>query len=358
MSVLEFLLGKPQNQVSKNNTPGINPNAPNPFDVLGGGKRQGGILNNPLFLNMMAQSGYSPVPTSPLGDFAKAMLATQQQERQAGMSDLNRRFIESKIGLNNAQANAPADVQETFTQLTDEEEKALGLPTDKSYQRNDVTGKVTQIGGSGVTVNTGTPPATSIFTAPSDVRSTFEGRREAALSAQVKRQMSGEVLRLLNDDNAPFTGAAAGIKEAGARLFDVMASPDAKDADITAAREALANTEAMDSKTGVMVGQIIRLFGSGTGLSDADREFAKQIAGALRKGSSSGLKQILQGHFDTATREIEQYNDDVGRLPFPDTGAMFRDIELKNFQVPDGPPAGISPEVWAEMTPEQKALWN
>jgi len=357
MSPLELIFGKPQNQTVQNNTPGINPAAPNPFEILGGG-RKGGILNNPLLMNMLAQSGYSTMPTSPLGEFGKAMVATQQQERQAGMNDLQRRFIESQIGLNDARANAPAETPETFTQLTEDEEIAAGLPTDKSYQRNDVTGKISAIGSSGVTVNTGATPATSIFTAPSDVRGTFEARREAALSSQVKRQMSGEVLRLLNEDNAPFTGAAAGIKEAGARLFDVMASPDAKDADIIAAREALANTEAMDSKTGVMVGQIIRLFGSGTGLSDADREFAKQIAGALRKGSSSGLKQILQGHFDTATKEIERYNEDIGQLPFPDTSALFRNIDLKNFQVPDGPPPGITSEVWAEMTPEQKALFN
>lgn len=100
-------------------TPGINPNAP---DI-----RQRGVQQNPgigskinngfgkldsflgsdggsFLMNLLAQSGYSTVPGSPLGAIGRAGLATQQQRQAASASDLQRQFIESQIGLNKARS--------------------------------------------------------------------------------------------------------------------------------------------------------------------------------------------------------------------------------------------------------------
>lgn len=116
MSILDLLLGQPQNSMVQNNTPGINPAAPNPFESLSGG-RKGGILNNRLLLNLMAGSGFSTMPDSPIGAFGRAALATQQQESQSGIADLNRQLIESQIGLNRSRANSPQTLPDPLTPI-------------------------------------------------------------------------------------------------------------------------------------------------------------------------------------------------------------------------------------------------
>ena len=62
------------------------------------------LIGNPLLLNLLAQSGYSETPQSRLGALGRAGLATQQQQQAQQMSELQKRLIESQIGLTNAKA--------------------------------------------------------------------------------------------------------------------------------------------------------------------------------------------------------------------------------------------------------------
>lgn len=108
MSILDLLLGQPQNSMVQNNTPGINPAAPNPFESLSGG-RKGGILNNRLLLNLMAGSGFSTMPDSPIGAFGRAALATQQQEQDERQLGIRERMLQQRIGTG---TQSPAAVRE------------------------------------------------------------------------------------------------------------------------------------------------------------------------------------------------------------------------------------------------------
>jgi len=83
------------------NTPGINPNEPNPHQQMPQPTQPAGVLstvdnflNKPggsFLMNLLAQSGYSDTPQSPFGAIGRAGVATQQQ-------DLNRRLIEARLG--------------------------------------------------------------------------------------------------------------------------------------------------------------------------------------------------------------------------------------------------------------------
>ena len=80
----------------------------------------------------------------------------------------------------------------------------------------------------------------------------------------------------------------------------------------------VAATEAYLATAGRQVGQVIRLFGSGTGLSDADREYAEKIAGGSEKMTREALKKLV----DMAKRGIEGqvnlYNSQINRTYSPD----------------------------------------
>lgn len=91
-------------------TPGINPNAPNPQQQQPSNPLMG-LLNKPggsFLMNLLAQQGFSTMPSSPFAAIGRAGLATQQQEAAKAQSELQRRLIESRIGLANAQAQSPA----------------------------------------------------------------------------------------------------------------------------------------------------------------------------------------------------------------------------------------------------------
>lgn len=91
-NLLEALFGN-------GNTPGA-PGGTQPNQ----GQQSTGILGNPFLANLLAQSGYSFTPQSPFGAIGKAALATQGQQRQSSQDDLQKRLIESRIGLNQRQA--------------------------------------------------------------------------------------------------------------------------------------------------------------------------------------------------------------------------------------------------------------
>ncbi len=73
--------------------------------------------------------------------------------------------------------------------------------------------------------------------------------------------------------------------------------------------EKAANTEAFAGATGRLVGKIIKDFGSGTGLSDADRQYAERIAG----GDITLTEQSIRKLFDIAEKaqrvQIKAYNN-------------------------------------------------
>jgi hypothetical protein len=102
-------------------------------------------------------------------------------------------------------------------------------------------------------------------------------------------------------------GPFAGIEQTMGALLAKLADGSATAADI----RKFENTAEFKARSGTLVGQIIRLFGSGTGLSDADREFAAAISGALIEGNISEpvLRAIMAGHIENSRRDLREYNE-------------------------------------------------
>jgi hypothetical protein len=91
----------------------------------------------------------------------------------------------------------------------------------------------------------------------------------------------------------------------------------------TAADDAIANTEAFIATRAQEVGRIIKLFGAGTGLSDADRDYATKAAAGQITLNEASIRRILDINDKAARNVIENFNKDAAPIdaqklvPFP-----------------------------------------
>jgi hypothetical protein len=306
------------------------------------------------------------------GVAAKGGLSSIAPNFSAGVQAAAQREVDN--ALKRAQtdyymAQSQPKPSEQFEVLTPEQEAEQFGKEDPnaSYKRNILTNEVSRIGGAGTTVNVGGNQApTSVWGLNNEQLKIYKEARESAVSDQITRQAAGTALQILNSPDAPFTGADQPLQELGAKLLDVFASEDSTDADVLEARRKLVASGRMDSNTGIMVGQIIRLFGSGTGLSDADREFAKKIAGALRTGTKEEIAAILTDAFGRSTKGIESFNRRVTEAGLDDMERLFPLIEMQEFDfspVQEGDyirPERVSDAAWARIMadPEKRKLFR
>lgn len=79
-------------------------------------------------------------------------------------------------------------------------------------------------------------------------------------------------------------------------------------AGINIAEDPIANTEAYASLMGRQVGEIIKMFGSGTGLSDADRAYSQKIAGGEITVNEQALNRILDIGETAYNNVLTRYN--------------------------------------------------
>lgn len=75
--------------------------------------------------------------------------------------------------------------------------------------------------------------------------------------------------------------------------------------------DAAANSQAFAANMAGNVGKLIKQFGSGTALSDADREFAKDMAGGRISLDAKAINRILDINERAARNVITQHNKDV-----------------------------------------------
>jgi hypothetical protein len=75
--------------------------------------------------------------------------------------------------------------------------------------------------------------------------------------------------------------------------------------------DASANSQAFAANMAGNVGKLIKQFGAGTGLSDADREFAKDMAGGRISLDSKAINRILDINERAARNTITRHNKDV-----------------------------------------------
>ena len=95
--------------------------------------------------------------------------------------------------------------------------------------------------------------------------------------------------------------------------------------------DAAKNTQAYAAAIGNNVGRIISLFGAGTGLSDADREFAKLIAGGNTQVTEGALRRILDINERAARGVIALHNE---RAKGVKTNIPLV-VDLPQFNIPD-----------------------
>jgi len=70
----------------------------------------------------------------------------------------------------------------------------------------------------------------------------------------------------------------------------------------------IANTQAYAATMGTQVGQIIKQFGSGTGLSDADREYAEKIVGGNIAISEGAIRKLMAINEKAFKNVVTRYN--------------------------------------------------
>jgi hypothetical protein len=75
--------------------------------------------------------------------------------------------------------------------------------------------------------------------------------------------------------------------------------------------DAAANSQAFTANMASNVGKLIKQFGAGTGLSDADREFAKDMAGGRISLDTKAINRILDINERAARNSITRHNKDV-----------------------------------------------
>lgn len=163
------------------------------------------------------------------------------------------------------------------------------------------------------------------------------GRTEQAASdAATDLQTIGELNKLLNDGVILGAGQK-GMEAIGNVLVQLGVGGDE-------IADPVARTQAYAALVGARVGKVITMFGSGTGLSDADREYATAIAGGKMNMTPPALKRILKIAEKQNRWVIKQHTDAVERLPVGEDikGALRVSAppedkpELKMFQQPDG----------------------
>ena len=82
-------------------------------------------------------------------------------------------------------------------------------------------------------------------------------------------------------------------------------------AGISFAEDAVANTQAFAGNMAQNVGKLIKLFGAGTGLSDADRAYAEKMAGGKVTLDKAALDKILDINERAARNVIRRHNKNV-----------------------------------------------
>lgn len=201
-----------------------------------------------------------------------------------------------------------ADLREPERQtrvLTQEEEVELGLNPDNAYQVAP-DGSIKQIGGGGVKVNIDnrTTPAFDKKFSEQNAEAFFE-RRKGALDAAASLKSTAEARQLLDSGVITGTGAeflvgiGKALQQVGFNVND----------------DALANTEAFVGTRAQEVGRIIKLFGAGTGLSDADREFATKAAAGKITLTEKSIRRILDINERASRNVIALFNKDAERIP-------------------------------------------
>lgn len=155
-------------------------------------------------------------------------------------------------------------------------------------------------------------PGTSVYLPPQE--KAFEGelgkgQAEGVIKSRAAAQDAAAIIDTVKTGrdimkSGMITGAGAD--------FLVNLNQGLKTAGIDAGyADASANSQAFAANMAGNVGKLIKQFGAGTGLSDADREFAKEMAGGRISLDAKAINRILEINEKAARNTIARHNKDV-----------------------------------------------
>jgi len=136
-----------------------------------------------------------------------------------------------------------------------------------------------------------------------------KGQAKRIIDSQVAAQDAASIIDTVKTGRSIMKSGM--ITGAGAE-FLVNLNQGLKTAGIDAGfADAAANSQAFSANMAANVGRLIKQFGAGTGLSDADREFAKDMAGGRIALDAKAINRILDINEKAARNTITRHNKDV-----------------------------------------------
>lgn len=253
--------------------------------------------------------GMAPPAAAPVAPVAPAAPAVTDNARK--IAELERRRDALELGGTPQELALAKQVQRQIEKLTPKPE--VKTPTQKDYER------AVEQGFKGTLMEykqaIQPKPAQTIVRLPAQ-----EGAFEAKLGAEqadklVKDKVAAEdaksIITTVQEgrrllQSGVITGFGADfLTSAGAAL---------NQAGINFAEDAVANTQAFTANMAANVGRIIKQFGAGTGLSDADREYAKKIAGGEVTLDRKAIERILDINERMARNVIALHNRNAAKV--------------------------------------------
>lgn len=173
--------------------------------------------------------------------------------------------------------------------------------------------------------------------------SVIEGKKAADDAVEIINTIH-EGRRLLD------SGAISGI---GAQYI-VNAGKALRRVGFSVAEDDIANTEAYAATMAQNVGKIIKIFGAGTGLSDADREYAQKMAAGEISLEEKSLRKIMEISEQANRNVIQRHNKKVEGIK----SKLSLTVVEPSYMGGGPAPEGVTPEEWANLTPEERALFR
>lgn len=129
--------------------------------------------------------------------------------------------------------------------------------------------------------------------------------RTSAMDAAKMLQSNNEALALL--DEGMITGAFADWQVGLGRVLQKVGFTESEDP--------VANAQAYGAAAAQRVAGIIKAFGAGTGLSDADREYARKAAAGDIEMTEEAIRKVIDINNRAATNAIKNYNAQASKIP-------------------------------------------
>jgi hypothetical protein len=233
---------------------------------------------------------------------------------------------------------------EVWRPLVDPEERAkFGIQqTDKTPYKVDRNGNFQSVASPQTNINTA--PGT-----PAQVFTTVEKRADEARAAAQSLPSFAEARRLGNSGNI-ILGQGADLQVGLQKLAGVLGY------DTSAA----SNSETFRSAIAPTVLALVKGLGAGSGISNADREFAEKAAGGNINLEPATIKRLLDIGERAARAKVDGHNRMVDSV-YPETDqqngqvrSLFR-VDVPEYQPPAPPPQGATPMQPAPQTQQNAA---